>query len=117
LANERQNALNKIMKTKMLLLAVLLGAAATSANAGVRFGFSIGLPLPVVVTPPVVFAAPVTPAPVAVVSAVPVCPGAGYVWTPGYWWYRPTGRVWVAGAWRCHPTRMAYGHCYAGRRW
>jgi hypothetical protein len=32
------------MKTKMLLLAALVGAAAMSANAGVRFGFSIGLP-------------------------------------------------------------------------
>ena len=42
------------MKTKILLLAALLGAAAMSANAGVRFGFSIGLPLPIVVSTPVV---------------------------------------------------------------
>ena len=42
----------------MLLLAALIGAAAMSANAGVRFGVSIGFPLPVVVSPPVIYAAP-----------------------------------------------------------
>ncbi|MGA2684860.1 MAG: hypothetical protein ABSF51_07390 [Verrucomicrobiota bacterium] len=44
------------MKTKTFILAALLGAAAMSANAGVRFGISIGLPLPVVVSSPVVYA-------------------------------------------------------------
>jgi hypothetical protein len=34
------------MKIKILLMAALIGAAAMSANAGVRFGVSVGLPLP-----------------------------------------------------------------------
>jgi hypothetical protein len=105
------------MKTKILLLAALLGAAAMSANAGVRFGFSIGLPLPVVVSTPAVCATPVMPAPVMVVQTVPPCPGVDYVWAPGYWAYYPTGRVWVSGAWGCHPAYHGYGHYYASRRW
>ena len=34
------------MKIKMLIAVALLGAASMSAHAGVRFGFSVGLPLP-----------------------------------------------------------------------
>jgi hypothetical protein len=105
------------MKTKMLLLAALVGTAALSANAGVRFGFSVGLPLPVVVATPVVVAAPVACAPATVVQTVPVCPGAGYVWAPGYWSYRTRGYAWVPGAWSYHPVHAGYGHYYAGRRW
>jgi hypothetical protein len=93
------------MKTKIILLAALLGATALSANAGVRFGFSIGLPVPVMVSPPVVYSAPV-----AVVQTTSPCPGVGYVWTPGYWSVYPTGRVWVPGAWHYRPTYVVYGH-------
>ena len=81
-----------------------MGAAAMSANAGVNFGFSIGFPTPVIVSPPVVYAAPVT-----VVQTAP-CPGVGYVWAPGYWAVYPTGRVWVAGAWHYRPAYVGYGH-------
>jgi len=96
------------MKTKMLILAALIGAAAMSADAGVRFGFFFGLPAPVVVSSPVVYTAPVAPAPVTVVQTVPPCPGVGYVWVAGYWSYVPTGRVWVPGAWQYRPGRVAY---------
>jgi hypothetical protein len=105
------------MKTKILLMAALVGAAAMSANAGVRFGVSIGLPLPVVVSTPVVYATPVTPAPVTVVETVPLCPGVDYVWMPGYWSYHTAGRVWVSAAWHYRPLYVAYGHYYAGHRW
>ena len=94
------------MKTRMLLLAVLVGAAEMSANAGVRFGLSIGWPLPVVVT------TPVAPAPVIVVGTVPVCPGVGYVWAPGYWSYRTTGYAWVPAVWYHRPVHVAYGRYY-----
>jgi len=80
------------MKTKIILMAALLGVAAMSANAGVRFGVSIGLPLPVIVSRPVVYA----PAPVVVVQSVAPCPGVDYIWSPGYWSYRPAGRVRVS---------------------
>src|SRR5215472_3847994 len=29
----------------------------------------------------------------------PVCPGPGYIWTPGYWAYGPDGYYWVPGTW------------------
>ena len=94
------------MKTKIILLAALLGAAAMSANAGVRFGISIGFPSPVVVSRPVVY----VPAPVTVVQTVQPCPGVNYVWAPGYWSVYPTGRVWVPGAWHYRPAQVAYGY-------
>ena len=94
----------------MLLLAALVGAAAMSAQAGVRFGFS----LPVVVTAPV--------APAVLVETVPACPGVNYVWVAGYWSHRPTGYAWVRGAWNYRPAHTGYDHAYAehhygGRRW
>jgi WXXGXW repeat (2 copies) len=29
----------------------------------------------------------------------PLCPGEGYMWTPGYWAYSPDGYYWVPGVW------------------
>lgn len=29
----------------------------------------------------------------------PVCPGDGYIWTPGYWAYGQDGYYWVPGTW------------------
>jgi hypothetical protein len=91
------------MKIKILLMAALIGAAAMSANAGVRFGVSVGLPLPVVVPTALVCATPVTPAPVTVVETVPACPGVDYVWVSGARCYRP--------------AHVMYGHYYGGHRW
>lgn len=106
--------------TKVILMAALVGAAAMSANAGVRFGFSIGLPLPVVVVPRVVVSAPVVAVPAPVVETVPACPSPDYVWAPGYWSYSTTGYAWVHGAWNHRPAYVAYGHydhAYYGHRW
>lgn len=94
----------KLMKTKLLLVAALIGAASLSAHAGVRFGFSIGLPLPVVVTTPVVVTVPVTPA-----SPVVEVPDS-YVWdgvenvgvVGGAYFYLGPGDVWLA----CDPVRL-----------
>lgn len=105
------------MKAKMMLMAALVGAAAMSANAAVRFGVSIGLPLPVVVSTPVVCATAVASVPVAVVQSVPPCPGVDYVWVPGGWSYRATGCVWVPGAWCYRPAHVVRGHFYARHRW
>lgn len=86
------------MKTKSILAAVLIAAATLSAQAGVRFGISVGVPCP----------APVVVVPAApVVVAAPVCPGPGYVWTPGYWSVCGYSRVWVPGSW-------LYNHGYCG---
>ena len=37
------------------------------------------------------------------VYAQPVCPGAGYIWVPGYWAYGPDGYFWVPGTWVLSP--------------
>jgi hypothetical protein len=42
--------------------------------------------------------------PVLPVYAQPICPGAGYIWTPGYWAYGPMGYYWVPGTWVLAPT-------------
>jgi hypothetical protein len=34
----------------------------------------------------------------------PICPGAGYLWTPGYWAYGPDGYYWVPGTWVMAPA-------------
>jgi hypothetical protein len=35
----------------------------------------------------------------------PICPGAGYMWTPGYWaWSDDDGYYWVPGTWVMAPT-------------
>jgi WXXGXW repeat (2 copies) len=33
----------------------------------------------------------------------PMCPGPGYIWTPGYWAYGPDGYYWVPGTWVVAP--------------
>jgi hypothetical protein len=33
----------------------------------------------------------------------PLCPGEGYLWTPGYWAYGPVGYYWVPGVWVTPP--------------
>jgi hypothetical protein len=45
------------------------------------------------------FAPPVLP-----VYTQPVCPGDGYLWTPGYWAYGPEGYYWVPGVWVQPPS-------------
>jgi hypothetical protein len=57
------------------------------AHAGIAIGISIGI------------APPVLP-----VYAQPVCPGDGYLWTPGYWAYGDAGYYWVPGVWVQPPT-------------
>jgi WXXGXW repeat (2 copies) len=34
----------------------------------------------------------------------PICPGTGYLWTPGYWAYGPDGYYWVPGTWVMAPS-------------
>lgn len=88
----------KTTMTKMMLLAALVGAATVSANAGVRFNVDLVVPTPVVVAPVL------PPAPAPMVEVVPVCPGVGYVWAPGYWAFRDHAYVWVRGAWNYRPV-------------
>lgn len=45
----------------------------------------------------------VGPPPLRVVAVQPMCPGPGYLWTPGYWAYGDAGYYWVPGAWVMPP--------------
>jgi WXXGXW repeat (2 copies) len=42
--------------------------------------------------------------PVLPVYTQPLCPGEGYMWTPGYWAWGPEGYYWVPGVWVQPPT-------------
>jgi hypothetical protein len=42
--------------------------------------------------------------PILPVYAQPICPGDGYLWTPGYWAYGPEGYYWIPGTWVIAPT-------------
>jgi hypothetical protein len=37
------------------------------------------------------------------VYSQPLCPGPGYIWTPGYWAWGPAGYYWVPGTWVLPP--------------
>ena len=74
------------MRTKLLVCSFLLALAmAASSNAAIIFSIGIAPPpLPIYVQP--------------------VCPGDGYIWTPGYWAYSDDGGYfWVPGTWVLAP--------------
>ncbi len=103
------------MKKTIVILA-LAALGITSANAGVHFGISFGVPFPapIVVAPaPVVVApAPVfvpTPMPAPLVETVPVCPTPGYVWIGGNWGWCNNHWAWSRGHWG-PPARWGYGY-------
>jgi len=68
----------------MTLVAAMLLAAPMHSYAGVFI--SVGI------------APPILP-----VYAQPICPGDGYIWTPGYWAYGDEGYYWVPGTWVLAP--------------
>ena len=67
----------------LLLLSLLLGMTAASF-AGVFVSVSVG------------------PPPIPVYTQ-PLCPGPGYMWTPGYWGWGDDGYYWVPGTWVMAP--------------
>ena len=70
----------------LLSLAAIFLLAPAPAPAQVAVGISVH------VGPP---ALPVYPQ--------PICPGPGYLWTPGYWAWGPAGYYWVPGTWVLAP--------------
>src|SRR5258708_940547 len=38
----------------------------------------------------------------------PICPGDGYIWTPGYWAYADDGYYWVPGTWVLAPVGLLW---------
>ena len=77
---------------RSLVLAAAVSAIPAASFAGVFVSIGIGAP------------------PVLPVYVQPVCPAAGYIWTPGYWAYDDeAGYYWVPGAWVLAP--------YTGALW
>jgi hypothetical protein len=66
----------------LLLLAMTIILIPAASHAQVSVGVSIAV------------APPALP-----IYSQPVCPGDGYIWTPGYWAYGPDGYYWVPGTW------------------
>jgi hypothetical protein len=81
-----------------LLLLMIPAALSTPSSAGIGVGISVR------VGPP---ALPV--------YEQPICPGAGYLWTPGYWaWSGDDGYYWVPGTWVVAPVGMLWTPGYWG---
>ena len=77
---------------RSLVLAAAVSAIPAASYAGVFVSVSFGAP------------------PVLPVYEQPICPAAGYIWTPGYWAFDDdNGYYWVPGAWVLAP--------YSGALW
>jgi hypothetical protein len=87
---------NQAVRWALLAMVVLAFSAASFSQIGVGISVRIGPPaLPV--------------------YAQPICPGAGYMWTPGYWaWNDDGGYYWVPGTWLMAPVGMLWTPGYWG---
>src|SRR5258708_4618356 len=75
----------------LVLTAVLLSMIPIQSSAQVAVGISVQIGPP---------ALPV--------YEQPICPGDGYIWTPGYWAYSDDGYYWVPGTWVLAPVGMLW---------
>jgi hypothetical protein len=83
----KRKLMSGLLIAGLLALAVLTAPVASPA-ASIAIGISVGI----------------APPPIPVYTQ-PVCPGPGYMWTPGYWAYDPVnGYYWVPGTWVMAPT-------------
>ena len=82
------------MKRTLLLAVASLGLLAAPAVKAAVF-VRVGPPAPIVETRPAI-------------------PGAGYVWTPGYYRWNGGAHVWVNGAWALPPRP---GAVWVAHRW
>ena len=69
---------SRFIRPFLLAIAVLFLSSASFAQIGVA----------------ITIAPPALP-----VYEQPVCPGDGYIWTPGYWAWGDDGYYWVPGTW------------------
>src|SRR5271154_885749 len=66
--------------------------------------FTIAVALPVASHAQVAVGISITTAPPPIpVYVQPPCPQEGFLWTPGYWAYAPTGYYWTPGLWLAPP--------------
>jgi len=91
------------MKTNRVLVRGLLAAILMVSLSAASFG-QIAVGVSVRIGPP---ALPV--------YAQPICPGPGFMWTPGYWaWNDDAGYYWVPGTWVVAPVGMLWTPGYWG---
>ena len=89
---------NRWLVIGLVMLSVSVLSLTTTSSAQVGIGISVR------VGPP---ALPV--------YAQPICPGPGYLWTPGYWaWSDDDGYYWVPGTWVVAPVGMLWTPGYWG---
>ena len=72
----------RVIGLMMIALVVMVMPSTTSAQIGIGVGISVR----------------VAPPPIPVYEQ-PVCPGDGFMWTPGYWSYANNDYFWVPGTW------------------
>ena len=77
-----------LIRSLVLALVLAVGIPATAPTASAAWGFGISVHF--------------GPPPIPVYSQ-PICPGAGYIFTPGYWAYGDAGYYWVPGTWVIAP--------------
>jgi hypothetical protein len=92
----RRSVSGLVLGILMLSVSVLSLSTPSSAQIGIGISVRIGPPaLPV--------------------YAQPICPGPGYLWTPGYWgWNEDGGYYWVPGTWVVGPVGMLWTPGYWG---
>ena len=87
-----------------LLFAALVTVSSVSFSSPASAQIAVGISFNVRIAPP---ALPV--------YEQPICPGAGYLWTPGYWgWNDDAGYYWVPGTWVVAPVGMLWTPGYWG---
>jgi DNA segregation ATPase FtsK/SpoIIIE-like protein len=90
--------MNRNRAARWITLSVLMFSLSAASFAGVFVGVSVRIGPP---------ALPV--------YAQPICPGPGYLWTPGYWaWDDFDGYYWVPGTWVLAPVGMLWTPGYWG---
>ncbi|MGD0214483.1 MAG: hypothetical protein ABSB87_14745 [Terriglobales bacterium] len=92
----RKRVFGLVLGVLILTGSVLSLSTASAAQIGIGISVRIGPPaLPI--------------------YAQPICPGPGYLWTPGYWaWNDPGGYYWVPGTWVVAPVGMLWTPGYWG---
>jgi hypothetical protein len=94
--SDRRQLFGLVLGVLMLTVSVLSISTNSAAEIGIGISVRIGPP-----------ALPVYPQ--------PICPGPGYLWTPGYWaWNDVGGYYWVPGTWVIAPVGMLWTPGYWG---
>jgi hypothetical protein len=76
------------MRTRLSVRSLLLAAAMIT--------------IPVALSGEIILSIGIAPPPLPVYEQT-LCPGDGYIWTPGYWAYADEGYFWVPGTWAMAP--------------